>query len=77
MPILALRFLLWFIIGALVTAYILNRKSHDPVFGGLLAGLVGGIGGIIPLAIIWIWLWYFLPVGTFRRYEKVEDIWRR
>lgn len=77
MWILLLRFLLWFVIGAGITAYILNRKGHDPVFGAVLAGVVGGILGIVPLAFLWIWLWYFLPQGTFRRYESVSDLWRR
>lgn len=69
--------LFWFIIGVAGTAYILNKKGHDPVFGALLAGVVGAVGNIVALAFIWMWLWYFLPQGTFRRYGSLDDLFRR
>jgi amino acid transporter len=69
--------LFWFTVGMIGTGYILNKKGHDPVFGAILAGLVSAIGNVVALAFIWIWLWYFLPQGTFRRYNSVNDLFRR
>ncbi len=69
--------LLWFLIGAVGTAYILNRKGHDPVFGAIIVGVLSAFGNIVALAFIWIWLWYFLPPGTFRRYNSLDELFRR
>lgn len=77
MSIVLLWGLGWFLVGAVVTAFILYRKGHDPIFGAVLVGIVGAFGNIVALAFIWLWLWYFLPNGTFRRYGSVDDLFRR
>jgi hypothetical protein len=62
--ILGSRFLLWFLIGAGVTGYLLYKRSRDPWFGALAAGVIGGVGGVVMLALVWIWIWYFMPPGV-------------
>jgi hypothetical protein len=43
----------------------------------VIAGILSAFGNVVALAFIWIWLFYFLPQGTFRRYGSLNDLFRR
>jgi hypothetical protein len=48
----------WGIIGSFGTAYLHERTGRDVTMGGLLGGLVGAVGGVFLLTLLWVWLYY-------------------
>ena len=66
--ILSFRFLFWFVVGAGVTYYLLDRKRRDPLFGAILCGILAGFGGIFLMIWIWLWMYYMMP-GITRTYK--------
>ncbi|MBI5959769.1 MAG: hypothetical protein HY866_13600 [Chloroflexi bacterium] len=48
----------WAIVGSFGTAYLHERTGRDVQAGGLIGALVGGVGGIVFLVLLWLWLYY-------------------
>ena len=70
--------LFWGVIGSFGTAYVHQRTGRDVQMGGLLGALVGAVGGIFLLVMLWLWLYYgssSSPVG--RMYGKPRRVWYR
>lgn len=70
--------LFWGVIGSFGTAYVHQRTGRDVQMGGLLGALVGAVGGIFLLAMLWLWLYYgntSSPVG--RTYGAPRRVWYR
>jgi hypothetical protein len=71
--------ILWGVVGSFGTAYLHQRTGRDVQMGGLLGALVGAIGGIFLLVMLWIWLYYgnsgSTPVG--RMYGRPRRVWYR
>lgn len=69
--------LFWAIVGSFGTAYLHQRTGRDVQMGGLLGALVGGVGGIFLLVMLWLWLYYgtLSPVG--RMYGVPRRVWYR
>ncbi len=71
----------WAIFGALIgsfgTAYIHERTGRDVTMGGIIGGLVGAVGGLFLLALLWVYLYYNAsgPVG--RIYGARRKVWYR
>ncbi len=72
----------WIILGALIgsfgTAYVHEHTGRDVQLGGLIGALVGAIGGLFILMLLWVWLLYgggSMPVG--RVYGPRRRVWYR
>lgn len=48
----------WGIIGSFGTAFIHQRTGRDVQMGGLIGLVVGAVGSIFFLMILWVWLYY-------------------
>ena len=70
------RFVLWFVVGAVVSWIILYRRGREPLVGAIVSGLIGGIGGAVPLLIVWLWMWYVLRPGEVRVIRARRKRWR-
>ncbi|MDX1994228.1 MAG: hypothetical protein SF029_17715 [bacterium] len=72
-------FLFWRLVVALVgafgTAYMHERSGRDVTMGGLIGLVVGGVGGMFFLMLLWLWLYYggYGPVG--RMYGVPRKRW--
>lgn len=67
----------WAVIGSFGTAYLHQRTGRDVTMGGLLGALVGAVGGIFTLMMLWVWLYYIAtgPIG--RVYGTRRKVWYR
>lgn len=74
--LLSFRFILWFIVGAAVSGFILYRRGREPLVGAVISGLIGSIGGIVPLLIVWLWMWYVLRPGEVTVIRARRNRWR-
>lgn len=65
------------IIGSFGTAFIHERTGRDVTMGGIIGGVVGAVGGIFLLMLLWLWLYYggYMPVG--RVYGVRRKVWYR
>ncbi|MCU0496550.1 MAG: hypothetical protein MUF87_04260 [Anaerolineae bacterium] len=63
--IIALRILFWGAVGSFGTAYLHERTGRDVAMGGLIGLVVGAVGGIFFLMLLWVWLYYVqsAPIG--------------
>ena len=50
--------LLWGVVGSFGTAFIHQKTGRDVQMGGLIGFLVGAVGSIFFLAILWVYLYY-------------------
>ncbi len=50
--------LFWGVIGSFGTAFIHERTGRDVQMGGIIGFVVGAIGSIFFLMILWVWLYY-------------------
>jgi biotin transporter BioY len=71
--VFSVRFLFWFIVGAGVTYWLLNRKGRDPMFGAILCGILAGFGGIFLMIWVWLWMYYFMDGAVIKRTYKVYN----
>lgn len=55
-------FLMWALVGAVIgsfgTAYIHQITGRDVRMGGIIGALVGAIGSLFLLVMLWLWLYY-------------------
>lgn len=62
----------WAAVGALIgsfgTAYIHERTGRDVRAGGIIGALVGAIGGLFLLVLLWLWLYYGGGYSPAKRY---------
>ena len=70
--------IVWAIVGSFGTAYLHQRTGRDVQMGGLIGAVVGAVGQIFLLALLWVWLYY----GTTswrgaRMYGKSRQVWYR
>lgn len=76
-----LYFAMWTIFGAVIgsfgTAFLHERTGRDVTMGGIIGGLVGAVGGIFLLVLLWVWIYYGSsgPVG--RVYGPRRKVWYR
>ncbi len=65
------------IIGSFGTAFIHQRTGRDVTMGGIIGLVVGAVGGIFFLMILWLYLYYGSsgPVG--RMYGPHRKVWYR
>jgi hypothetical protein len=63
---------IWAIIGSFGTAFVHERQGRDVTEGGLIGLLVGAVGSIFFLTILWLWLYY--GKGGFMPREKDEVV---
>lgn len=69
--------LFWAVIGSFGTAYLHQRTGRDVQMGGLLGALVGGVGGIFLLVMLWLWLYYGASSPIGRMYGVPRRVWYR
>ena len=67
----------WIIVGSFGTAYIHQKTGRDVQMGGLIGAVVGGIGQIFLLAILWVWLYYGSSWRGPRMYGTSRRVWYR
>ena len=68
--------LFWGLIGSFGTAYLYQRTGRDVQMGGLIGAVVGAVGCIFLLMLLWVWLYYgnsSVPMG--RMYGKPHREW--
>jgi hypothetical protein len=72
---------MWIVFGAVLgsfgTAYIHERTGRDVQLGGIIGALVGAVGGIFFLVMLWVWLLYgggSFPIG---RVYSSRRVWYR
>ncbi|MBZ0282357.1 MAG: hypothetical protein K8L97_16565 [Anaerolineae bacterium] len=67
----------WAVVGSFGTAFFHERTGRDVTMGGIIGGLVGAVGGIFLLALLWVWIYYGAsrPVG--RVYGPRRKLWYR
>lgn len=58
------------LIGAFGTAYMHERSGRDVTMGGLIGLVVGFVGGLFFLMLLWVWLYYVSPSPVGRIYER-------
>lgn len=63
------------IIGSFGTAFVHQKTGRDVQMGGLLGAVVGAIGGLFFVMLLWLWLYY--DGGTFRPVGKAYNIRRQ
>jgi uncharacterized membrane protein YeaQ/YmgE (transglycosylase-associated protein family) len=65
------------VIGSFGTAFIHERTGRDVTMGGIIGLVVGAIGGIFLLMLLWLYLYYGSsgPVG--RMYGPRRKVWYR
>jgi hypothetical protein len=66
----------WAIVGSFGTAYLHQRTGRDVQMGGLIGAVVGAIGQIFFLMILWVWLYYGSP-GPVGRLHNPRRVWYR
>jgi hypothetical protein len=67
----------WAVIGSFGTAYLHERTGRDVTMGGLIGALVGAVGNIFFLMILWVWLYYYAPSPVGRMYGTRRKVWYR
>lgn len=50
--------IVWAIVGSFGTAYLHEQTGRDVQMGGLIGALVGAVGGIFLLVVLWMWVYY-------------------
>lgn len=73
---------MWIIFGVVVgsfgTAFVHERTGRDVTMGGIIGAVVGGVGGIPLLALLWVWIYYMSPGGQIGRvYGVRRKAWYR
>jgi hypothetical protein len=48
----------WAIVGSFGTAYMHQRTGRDITMGGMIGLVVGAIGGVFLLMLLWLWIYY-------------------
>jgi hypothetical protein len=75
---LLLLAIFWGIVGSFGTAYLHERTGRDVKMGGMLGFVVGAVGQIFFLMIMWVWLYYAAPGGwSPRLYGARRRLWYR
>ena len=67
----------WAIVGSFGTAYIHQRTGRDVQMGGLIGAVVGAVGQIFLLVLLWCWLYYGSSWRGPRMYGKPRQVWYR
>jgi len=69
----------WAIVGSFGTAYLHERTGRDVQMGGLIGLVVGAIGQIFFLMVLWIWIYYGSAGGWggARMYGRPRRVWYR
>ncbi len=62
------------IVGSFGTAFIHQKTGRDVQMGGLLGAVVGAVGGIFFLMLLWLWLYY--DGGMFRSVGRSYNVRR-
>lgn len=70
---------LWAIVGSFGTAYVHQKTGRDVQMGGLIGLVVGAVGQIFFLMILWVWLYYGGAGvgGRARMYGTPRRVWYR
>jgi uncharacterized membrane protein YeaQ/YmgE (transglycosylase-associated protein family) len=58
------------LVGAFGTAYVHETKGRDVTMGGLIGLVVGLVGGLFFLMLLWVWLYYVSPAPVGRLYNS-------
>lgn len=67
----------WAIVGSFGTAFIHQKTGRDVQMGGIIGGVVGAVGGIFLLMLLWVWLYYLSSPQVGRMYGPRHRIWYR
>jgi hypothetical protein len=71
----------WGVIGSFGTAFIHERTGRDVQMGGMIGFVVGAVGSIFFLMILWVWLYYGSSGGFgrsgARMYGRNRSAWYR
>jgi hypothetical protein len=69
----------WGVIGSFGTAFIHEKTGRDVQMGGVLGFIVGAVGSIFFLMILWVYLYYGSAGGWSgaRMYGKPRRVWYR
>jgi hypothetical protein len=69
----------WGVIGSFGTAFIHEKTGRDVQMGGVLGFIVGAVGSIFFLMILWVYLYYGSGGGWSgaRMYGKPRRVWYR
>lgn len=62
------------LVGSFGTAFVHQKTGRDVQMGGLIGAVVGAIGGLFFVMLLWLWLYY--DGGTFRSVGKVYNVRR-
>ena len=69
--------LVWGLVGSFGTAFIHEKTGRDVTMGGLIGLVVGAVGGIFFLVVLWVWLYYGGGGAVGRIYGIPRKRWYR
>jgi hypothetical protein len=73
----ALWTIFWALVGSFGTAFIHQKTGRDVQMGGLIGAVVGAVGGIFLLMLLWVWLYYLSSAPVGRMYGPCRKVWYR
>jgi hypothetical protein len=73
----ALWTIFWALVGSFGTAFIHQKTGRDVQMGGLIGAVVGAVGGIFLLMLLWVWLYYISSAPVGRMYGPRRRVWYR
>jgi hypothetical protein len=71
----ALWTITWAVVGSFGTAFLHEKTGRDVTMGGLIGLVVGAVGGIFLLAMLWVYLYYMSPAPVGRVYGVRRKRW--
>jgi len=67
----------WAIVGSFGTAFVHQKTGRDVQMGGIIGLVVGAVGQIFLLMVLWVWLYYGAAGGRARMYGAPRHLWYR